>query len=229
MEKFLKIPYILRLLFFWLFYFAFFRILFITYHHARIPDLKHSETVMSFIYALRLDISIASALMFIPFVLWAIQQYNKTKRTHLINLWYHYVLISLVSFLSIINIKLYGELEHLMTYNDMMHLFFPDGPLNYVSLWSNLLLLIGSAGFAYIGIRIYRKYITNFSHPIENKNIRMANLIISSVLFIILYRGGFQAKVVSDKDSFYSDIAINNHIAINNIWYFGDSIVSPEE
>jgi len=224
MEKILKIPYILRLLLFWLFYFAFFRVLFITYHHAKIPDLKHSETVMSFIYALRLDISVASAIMIVPFLLWILQQFNKTKRIHLINLWYQYCMISVVSFLSVINIKLYGEFNTLLTDHALYYLLFPDGPLNYVSLWSNLLLFAGSAVFAYVGIRIYRKFLTNFSFPIENKNIRLANIIITGSLFIVLYRGGFQAKVVSDKNSFYSDIEINNHIATNNIWYFGNSI-----
>jgi len=220
----LKIPYLLKLLVFWLFYFAFFRVLFITYHHAQIPDGNHSETVLAFLFALRLDVSVASSIMLIPFVLWIVQQYNKNRTIHLINLWYHYIVVFLISVLSTINIKLYGEMNELLTYKTLNHLLFPDGPLNYVSLWSNLLLFIGSAVFAYVGIRIYRKYIISFSYPIENKKLRLVNITISAVLFVVLLRGGVQSKMINATSSQYSDISINNQIATNNIWFFMNSL-----
>jgi hypothetical protein len=220
----IKIHYLLRLVIFWLLYFAMFRVLFIIYHHARIPDGQHSDTSMSFIYALRMDLATACALLIIPFLLWAFQQFNKNRFIHLINLGYNFVMISLVSVFSIFNIKLYGEYGTLMNDEDMVYLLYPKEAQAFLSLWSFFLLLAASAFFAYIGIRSYRRNITSFSVPVENKRIRLAQLIIIPGFIFLGLRGGTRALPVNEEDSRYSGVQINNDIATNNIWYLGHSI-----
>ena len=97
----IKIHYFLRLIIFWLLYFAVFRILFIMYHHIKIPDGEHSETVLSLFYGLRLDLSTACAAIAIPYILWSFQQFYKSRFIHRVNLVINVGLISIVSILSI--------------------------------------------------------------------------------------------------------------------------------
>ncbi|MFL5762407.1 MAG: hypothetical protein ACJ77K_00610 [Bacteroidia bacterium] len=220
----IKVHYLLRLALFWFVFFALFRVLFIIYHHARIPDGQHSETSMSFLYALRLDLATTCALMIIPFFLWALQQFNKNRMIHRVNLVYNYFVISLASILSIFNIKLYGEYGTLMNSEDLVYLLYPKEAQAFLSLWSFFLLLAASAFFAYLGIQSYRRNITSFSVPYENKKSRLAQLIVISIALFLGLRGGIRALPVNQEDSHYSGVQINNDIATNNLWYLGHSI-----
>ena len=224
----IKIHYLVRVTLFWLLYFAMFRVLFIVYHHAKIPDGEHSETSMSFIYALHLDLATISALIFIPFLLWAFQQFYKNRFIHRINLGYNICLICIVSTLSIFNIKIYGEYGTLLNTEDLAYLLYPKEAVTFLSIWSLLLLLSASAFFAYIGIRSYRRNITNFSHPVENASVRLLQIIAIPILHFLVLRGGVQQAPISDQDSHYSSLNINNDIATNNIWFLGHSICQGE-
>jgi hypothetical protein len=220
----LKIHYLVRITIFWLLYFALFRVLFILYHHAKIPDGEHSETSLSFIYALRLDLATTSALIIIPFLLWAFQQFYKNRFIHRINLIYNICLIIIVSILSIFNIKIYGEYGTLLNTEDLAYLLYPKEAVTFLSVWSLLLLLSASGVLAYIGIRAYRRNITNFSHPIENSKVRILQIVVIPVIMFLVLRGGIQSAPISDQDSHYSTLNINNDIATNNIWFLGHSI-----
>ncbi len=225
----IKIHYLFRLIIFWILYFAFFRVLFILYHHTKIPDGQHSETGLSFFYALRLDLSAACAATLIPYILWILQQFYKRRLIHRINLAFNILLITIVSILSIANIKMYGEWGTLLTARAFSYLLYPKEVLTYISLWSILLLVTSCIIFAYIGFKIYRKYITNFSYPIENKKIRILQIIILPILLVIGYRGGLQLAPVNESSAYYSNLQINNQIATNNIWYLAHSILDAND
>jgi hypothetical protein len=221
----LKIPYVLRLIIFWVIFFISFRVLFIIYQHARIPDNGHSETGLGFYYALPVDISVACVMAFIPYLLWISQQFYKTRFIHRLNLAYNYGLIVLTSLLSVTNIKMYGEWGELLSCGMLKKLFDPSHAISFFSLWSVLLLFAFAGLFTYIGIRFYRNYITNFSYPVENKKLRTFYIIGIGLMFIIGYRIDLNIAAISGDRIDYSELEINNHIATNNIWYFANSVV----
>lgn len=222
----IRIQYILKLMLFWFLFFAMFRVLFITYHHAQIPDGKHSDTVLAFIFALRLDLSVITAMVFIPFVLWVCQQFYKNRIIHLINKYFNYSLIVIVSFLSMLNIKLYGEWHTILTKDALFEFFCPKEELTFMSVWSIILIGGGALLVSYLTIRVYYKYITNFSYPIENKNWRLAQIIVGVAILSVFYRGGLQTRIVSQNNVIYSDLEINNQIATNNVWYLVNSWIN---
>lgn len=219
----IKIHYLIRLTVFWLLFFAMFRMLFIIYHHTKIPDGQHSETSLSFFHAIPLDISIIALMLILPYVLWTIQQFNKSRLLHRINQSYHFLLITLVSALSIFNIKIYGEYETLLTTEELAYLLYPKEAVTFLSLWSLLLLLAASALFALIGIRFYKRYISNFSYPVEDQ--RLKKILVVSIPFVLLtsYLYSYNTKPVERSPVDYSHYQINNDIATNTIWFLGHS------
>jgi hypothetical protein len=221
----LRIPYIFRLIIFWLLYFISFRILFIIYQHAKIPDNVHSETGLGFYYALPVDISVACVMAFLPFILWILQQFYKTRLIHRFNLIYNFSLIIFTSLLSVTNIKMYGEWGELLSFRILKTLFVPSGSVSFFSLWSLMLLLAFSGLISYIAIKIYRKYLTNFSYPLENKRIRSVHILVISFLLIAGYRIDLNIAAINGNRIHYSELEINNHIATNNIWYFANSLI----
>lgn len=218
-----KIHFLIRLFIFWMLYFALFRLVFIIYHHTKIPDGKHSQTGLSFFYALPLDVATVCALLFIPYVLWAFQQFYKNRIIHLINLFYTVFFIFFVAILSIINLKMYGELGKLLSANDFYFSSYFKMFFSLISFWSFVLLFVASFSFAFFALKMYRKHIINFSHQVENKKIRMFQLIVIPIILLI----GFLYSVKKEKVN-YSKIEINNQIATNNLWYLVHSFCNNE-
>jgi hypothetical protein len=221
----LKIPYVLRLIIFWLLFFVLFRVLFVIYQHAKIPDDAHSDTGLGFYYALPIDIAVACVMAFIPFVLWILQQFYKSRTIHRINLAYNFGLIGLTSLLSVTNIKMYGEWGTLLSIDILQKLFYPSHSLSFFSLWSILLLFAFGGLFTYIGIRFYRNYITNFSYPVENKKLRTTLIVVITLMSVVGYRIDLNIAAIKGDRIHYSALEINNHIATNNIWYFANSMI----
>lgn len=225
----IKIHYLLRLVIFWVIYFAVFRILFIMYHHIKIPDGGHSETVLSLFYGLRLDLSAACAAIVLSFFLWSFQQFFKSRFIHRVNLIINIGLISIVTVLSIANIKMYGEWGTQISARALSYLLYPKEVLTFISFWSVLIFLAFCGLFVYLGIKTYRSYITNFSYPIENKKIRVAQLFCIPFLLVIGLRGGLQLAPVNESAAYYSGLQINNHIATNNMWFLAHSILDAND
>lgn len=225
----IKFLFLGRLIVFWLLLFAFYRLIFILYHHTKIPDGQHSETVLGFFYALRLDLSAACAAVSIPFLLWAFQQFNKQKLIHNINLYFNTVLIAVVSILSIANLKMYGEWGTPLSARAFNYLMYPKEVLSFISVWSVLLLLTISGIFTYIAIKAYKAFVVNFSYSIENKKLKIAYITIAPVLLLIGYRGGLQLAPINESAAYYSNLQINNHIATNNMWYLLHSFVEAND
>lgn len=225
--KNIKIHYLIRLCVFWLAYFALFRILFIVYHHAKIPDGLHSETSLSFYYCIPMDVCIISLLLIVPYVLWSLQQFNKSRLIHRLNLGYHIITISFVSALSVFNLKMYGEYETLLSTEELAYLLYPKETITFLSLWSLLLLFVASAFFSILGIRYYKKYLTNFSYPIEKRTFKIGLVIIIPFMLFIGYRGLGKSPIGREVAD-YSEIKINNDLATNLIWYLGHSFWSTE-
>lgn len=225
----IKIHYLLRLVIFWLLYFAVFRVLFIMYHHIKIPDGEHSETVLSLFYGLRLDLSTACAAMVISYFLWSFQQFFKSRFIHRINLIINVGLISLVSVLSIANIKMYGEWGTQISARALSYMLYPKEVLTFISFWSVLIFFVFCGLFIYMGLKAYHRYITNFSYPIENKKFRIAQIICIPFLLVIGLRGGLQLAPVNESAAYYSSLQINNHIATNNMWFLAHSILDAND
>ncbi len=222
-NSFHKIHFLLRLFIFWMLYFALFRLAFIIYHHTKIPDGTHSQTGLSFWFALRLDIATTCVLLFIPYVLWLFQQFYKNRIIHLINLGYTIFVISLVAILNIVNLKMYGELGKLLSVEDFYFMSYFKMILSLISFWSFILLFITCFLLAFFAVKMYRKYIVNFSHPIQNKKIQLFQMLVIPVLLLC----GFFYSVKKEKIH-YSKIEINNQIATNNLWYLVHSFCNEE-
>lgn len=225
----IKIHYLIKLVIFWILFFAFFRLLFVIYHHAKIPDGKHSNTVLAFLYGLRLDLAVACFASIIPYILWSIQQFFKRRIFHKTNLYFNFFLIALVSLLSIANIKIYGEWGTLLNARALHYLLYPKEAVASISIWALLLLLFSCFIIAYMGIKKYRKHVTHFSYTIENKKLKVVLIVIFPILLTIGSRGGLQLAPINESTVYYSPLSINNHIATNNIWYLAHSILDAND
>lgn len=223
-----KIHYIIRLLLFWLAFFALYRLLFILYYH-KVLSSHLSETFLSFVYGFRLDLSTACAATAIPFLFWAIQQFFKNRWIHRANLIFNAGCITLVSVLDIANLKIYGDWGTLLSARALHFVIYPREVLNFISIGDLSLLLFYWVLLTTAGIVFYRKFVTDFSYQATGIVKRIALAFSLLVLLVFGYRGGLQLAPINESSASYSTTPINNHIATNNIWYLGHSLVEAND
>lgn len=219
-----KIHDLLKLVFFWLLYFAIFRLLFIVVHFAIIPRKALLETFSSFYYALPLDLSMACYLITLPFIFWSVYRFFPKKTIRQINRFYHIFIIVVISVLSIANIKMYGEWGTLLSARALNYLLYPKEVLTFITPWAVFLLLATCGTISYLGIKAYLHWADHFSAPGNNKVWTTAQILLIPGLLVLGYRGGFQLAPINESKAYYSSTAINNHIATNQIWYVAHSI-----
>lgn len=224
-----RIPYIARLLLFWLLFFAIYRVVFIAYHHDKIPQGHFGETLLSFIYALRLDVSTACAATLIPYVLWAIQQFSKSKFIHITNIALNITLIVLVSLLDIANLRLYGDWGTLLSARAFSFVSQPTEILHFITLFQLITLLFATAVFIGFGVIAYKKIAKSFSYTIQNIKSKIILIILMPALLVLGYRGGLQLTPINESSAYYSMFPVNNHFATNNIWYLAHSFVEAND
>lgn len=223
--KHLKLHYLIKLALFWLAYFALFRLLFMAYHHNRLPDGHLSNTFLALFAGIRLDLSTISYLIAFPFVLWVLQQYLHTRWLLRINHIYNTLAILLVSLISIGNIRLFVEWGTMLNARALRYLTHPNEVFNFtsgsvivlgVTLWLVTVLA---------GAFIYSTFVNGFAAPIANHKKRIAIIIAIPVLLVIGIRGGFQLTPVNESSAAYSVHSINNKIATNSVWYLVHSVL----
>lgn len=220
----IKIHYLIRLAFFWLIYFTLFRLVFIAWHYDKLPDGNLSNTFLALFAGYRLDISTASYLMILSFVLWSLQQFFRHRIIHRLNIVYNILLIFIVALACIGNIRLFSEWGTLLNARALTYLSHPQEVLSFASTGSIVFatavwILCGLAG-----VVIYRSFVTNFSFPVEKLWMRIAQVAVFLVLLLTGIRGGWQLAPVNESAAYYSTHPINNKIATNTVWYLVHSI-----
>jgi phosphoglycerol transferase MdoB-like AlkP superfamily enzyme len=220
----MKIPFIVRQLFFWLIYFFAFRCLFVCYNFSKIPQGTLLETLKSFFYAFRLDLSTACIASIIPFILWAIHQFYKNRFLFIINKLFTVFCICIVAPLSVSNLKIYNEWGIQLTIRALGYMLYPQEMLAFIDTKELIFLLVLAGVFIYIGIKTYLHLSSNFNTPIENNKLKLTVVIVIPVLLLIGARGGLQLAPVNESSSYYSNVSFNNHAATNNIWFLAHSI-----
>ena len=219
-----KVPFIVRQIIFWLLYFGSFRLLFISYNFSKIPEGELFETLKSFFYALRLDLTTACIASVVPFSLWAIHQFYGNNILFSINKFFSVLCVCLVTVLSVCNLKIYNEWGVQLTVRALGYALYPKEMLAFVSNKELLFLLLLIAVSVYIGIKIYLRICSNFSVLIESTKLKILYISITPLLLIIGARGGLQLAPINESSSYYSNIQFNNHAATNNIWFLAHSI-----
>lgn len=221
----LRTHYLLRVALFWLAFFAVFRILFIVFHHDRLPEGQLLHSLLSLFEGIRLDLSTISYLLIFPFLLWAVQQLFRHRIIAWITHAYNVLLIFVLSLVCIGNIRLFSEWGTLLNARALRYLAYPQEMMHFATPSSILLAVFVWLAMA-IGFTIlYRSISINFSYPIEKKWIKAGQLIILPLLLLVGLRGGLQLTPVNESAAYYSPFPINNKIATNPVWYLVHSVI----
>ena len=226
-----RLSFLIKYYLFWLLLFQLLRAVFIIYNHRLFNEARFSEILKSFIYGLKLDVSLAAYISILPFVIISFSFFiNKEILIKRIIFFYSIILIVIVALMSVIDLELYRwwgfRLDStIFKYINTPQAMMASAGVAPVFLLMTLFFFMISGAFVLYVLSLYPD-----NKSFEKNSLLMsglgclAMLIITSGL-IIPIRGGLQLAPMNESAVFYSTNLLLNNTAINVPWNFVHSIL----
>lgn len=216
----------LKHILFWLLLFAAARILFLLYNQAALATLPLSDILLTFIYALRLDISTVCYFLSISFLLFFVYSLILHRLIIYIHTAFVFLFILVFTIIGSADAILFNEWGHKINYKALTYVVNPSEVINSVR-WSVtgvgiccILLLSGAAGYLYIRfVQLKKTVVAKRSYLVS-----IIFFLFFPIILVIGLRGGLQEIPVNQSNACFSDKNILNSAAVNPLWNLGQSI-----
>lgn len=217
MKKYLVYPvYFL----FWIFFFVAARVVFLFYHHDLTGALSSDEIFNVFYFGLRLDFSFAGYISIIPFLLLFVKSIFIRFPIQAIIRWYSYLLIGLLSFLTVADLELFTAWGFRMDNTPVQYFKNPGEMAATVSstpVFSLLTIaIILAVGFVIMYRKLVDKKLVDVFGRLKLWQIGLSLFLIA--LLIIPIRGGVQKIPMNLSDVYFSKKLYANQAAVNLPW-----------
>lgn len=214
----------------WVGFFLVARLAFLLYHFDSTQHIGVANFFKSFLYGLRLDLSMAGYISVIPFAVLAIGELMPSGKNALnaIVRWVTYVLVFVASVLVTLDLELYRNWRFRL--DDTFIRYMKDGSKEVAASSSS------SPVFLLLSIIIFLTAITIFSfkkgvfkkmdnppvetHPLSMRGMKMALGLFLTIGLIVPIRGGVQLAPVNQSAVYFSNMTFANHAAVNALWNF---------
>lgn len=218
----------LRLLAFWLLFFAVFRIWFIVWFHADWPQDNPVSVWKSMWYALPLDISTAGYLMAVPVLLWFAGLaagpgwYPFFQRSiSTVNI----VLIGILVLIFGANVFIYEEWHTLLNNRALDYLSTPRALLDSMSLLFKIASVGLYAGFLWLMWQAFKRIAGRAAFPDKAFRKALLTLPLHTGLLFLAIRGGLGVIPINESAVYYSPHLFDNHAATNTAWSLIHSLI----
>ena len=218
----------LRLLAFWLLFFAVFRVWFVAWFHAEwLPDDPVSAW-KSLWYALPLDVSTAGYLMAVPLLCWFAALAIGPRAQPLFSkaiLIFNVFLIGVLVLIFGSNIFIYEEWHTLLNNRALEYLSTPRAMLDSMSLPFKIVCAGLYFAFIWLMWRVYRLVTGVHVFPENASRWSVLALPVHAGLLILAIRGGLGIIPINESAVYYSPHLFNNHAATNASWNLIHSLI----
>ncbi|MBA4323438.1 MAG: hypothetical protein C0408_11535, partial [Odoribacter sp.] len=175
-----RIPiYFLKQYAFWMLFFVITRSVFILYNLKKAAEAGLHDTLLSFWHALYLDNSMVCYILVFPFLLLFIQTLAKASFLNRINQYYTFLLIFIITVITVGEIGVYEEWNVKLTYKALSYLENPGEVLHSarprILVFGTLLIAV----ITFIGIFAFQKLVFLRFY------LQKRNYIISAVFFLV--------------------------------------------
>ena len=204
---------------FWLVYFILCRALFLLFHIDMTAQLPLKLIYGTFLYGLRMDISFASYMSVLPFILTALTVIFSVRFIKPVVKYYTFGLLFFITFLVVTDCELFGIWGFRLDSTVLMYINTPKEML--VSAGSSPLILLIPMVFmlAYLAGRVYIAKIHKLCDALPDVPLAsLALFVFLTALLIIPIRGGFQLAPMNQSTAYFSRDDFANQAALNVPW-----------
>ncbi len=206
---------------YWLFIFAVGRAVFLIWNF-QLLSAEHiplGETLLSFVHALKLDISAACYLSIIPFLIHTILFFKPGKTLLTIHKFYLGIFTFIVYLIGLSETGLYSEWRCKINTKALAYLKHPSEIVNSTSTANFLGLLFLLIALTIGSIWLYHKVLAHKNYPFKKNTLAGILFLIFTPGFLLLgIRGGWDAIPITQSQSWYSKHMELNDAAVNSSW-----------
>ncbi|MDQ3111035.1 MAG: sulfatase-like hydrolase/transferase [Bacteroidota bacterium] len=201
----------------WMLFFQVTRLIFLLWNREEITNGSAGEIFGAFYHGIYLDLAMSCYMMILPWLLFSLAFFTQKQIFLHISRWITFLLIILVSVLTISELPIYDEWQTKLTYKAI---WFLGNPFEVFNTATGKQLFYGILGIAFLstaGILVSKKLT-----PVDVKPQRRPW--IQSVIFFILtpgliflgMRGGYQQIPIQVSDAYFSKQNVLNVTAVNS-------------
>ncbi len=211
---------ILTQLVFWLILFTVERTIFLLWYSGSIirESVSFGEVLSVYPHAFKLDITTASYILLIPFLLLVIQIFFKLRWIDVLIRLYTSLVIAIYIIICIGEIGLYQEWNTKLSYKALSYLQRPDEVFNSVQTSVFYILLLLLIVLSVVFIYIYNRFFyVRINHEKLKSHVlsRIAFVVVIPMLLFVGVRGGINEIPITASDSYFSKHNILNIAAVN--------------
>jgi len=211
--------YLSGLLLFWVVFFVSFKLVFLFYMNEISFQSEIIDWVKALGYGLRMDLSMASYFVAIPFMLVAMSVLGAEKIIAVTLKWFNYILISLACVVCTIDLELF----HAWGFH------FDATPLIYLSSPNEMMASAGASPFMLLSFILvmaialaggsYRYFLNSIALKFNDTRFYFAIPILALTAGLIIpIRGGIQLLPINQSTVYFSSVNFNNQVAVNPVW-----------
>ena len=223
-----QLIFIFRYFLFWLIYFLFVKTFFIISNASYLKQVPLSLLPQIYWYGMRLDISAATYVLVVPYLLMLVLQFFDIPQWKKILKGYTYFLLVIFSFLVIVDAELYSYWGFRLDLTPLQYINTPGAMLASVSGWIVIKQLILGSLMVILFIWLYRSMVDSINMiQTQNWGYRFILFLIFGTL-IIPIRGGLGLAPLNTGSAYFSNNTFANHAAINVVWNVGFASLQTE-
>jgi phosphoglycerol transferase MdoB-like AlkP superfamily enzyme len=145
---------------------------------------------------------------------------NKNFIAKIINI-YTYIVLSVVSLLSIGEVGIYPEWRTKINSKALVYLKNPSEVFESISFLNLLALFFVLVSVMFIAIYVYKKFVEfPEGHNFSKWYSKLVFILLTPLILFYFVRGGTKEIPISQSDAWYSDHMIMNDAAVNTTWNF---------
>lgn len=193
--------------------------------------LKYSGAEIIFVdyfrcsyHGLRLDLSTASYMTSIPFLVFIIQEFSDKKIFGRILNIYHLIIVPVCVVLLLANMPLYKSWGTLI---NRRALTFAADPVEMLASLSTVMLigsLVATAALSLFFIRLNRLMLPGLTTSASKLYIRIVTCILCAAGVVVGIRGGLQLIPINESNASFSSRSVLNDAAVNPLWHLANNI-----
>jgi len=209
----------------WIGYFLLARVFFLIFHFSKSKEIGFSETLKTFFYGFRLDISSVGYLTILPFLIILFSIWLPKKTITIVLKTVTYLIVFILTLLLIIDASLYDAWGIRVDSTLLTYINTPKIMLASVTTYQ---LIFGTVFWLVTSFFIskwFGKIIKNKTNQLEKGKLIEIPIFLFLIGFLLLpIRGGWQTIPINQSNVYFSKQMFANHTAINFAWNFGNSI-----
>ncbi|HEY1024648.1 MAG TPA: sulfatase-like hydrolase/transferase, partial [Sphingobacteriaceae bacterium] len=209
-----------RFFIFWMIFFFLDRLIFILYFNEKTESADSFELFLTFLNGLRLDASTAIYLSAIPLLVYVVVWILRIRLPVWIPRVYVHIMITVLSFISIVNFNVYREWGGKISYRILD--FLITSPKEAIASSSSS--PITSSFVIFFILIICALWISGkiIDYELPKQRVALWLKIPAALFFIalagLIARGGWQLSPINQSMAYFSEKTILNHAAINTEW-----------